>query len=107
MKTAINQSDDNNLMFVFKFACVDVHADPEMYDEEQIDLLIQRVELLSKEIYIDKTYVDYEGTKYEKTFMYEDGWNNLCNLVKKTKYGKKATKDEDDQLRESYKAMII
>lgn len=63
--------------------------------------------MLSREIVIDKTYVDYKGTKYEKTFMYEDGWNSLCELVMKTKFGKKATRDEDARLRESYKAMIV
>ena len=39
MKTALSQSDDTNLMFVFKFASIDVQADPEIYDEEQIELL--------------------------------------------------------------------
>ena len=57
---------------------------------------------LANKIYIDKTYVEFKENKHKDTFMYEDGWKQLCRLVLRTHFGNKATKEQDQQLREAY-----
>lgn len=101
------KSETRDLIFTFKYAKVEVDVDPDVYSDEDLVLIQQQVDMLSKEINVDKTYVDYKGTKYEKTFMYEDGWKQLCKLAEKTKYGKNATKAQNEKLADSYRAMII
>ena len=64
-------------------------------------------DVCSKHIYIDKTYVDFEGTKYKKTFLREDGWKELCDLVFKTKFGNKCKKDDNDRMLEAYSSIIV
>lgn len=36
---------------------------------------------MSKQIWIDKTYVRFEGTRYRNTFLREEGWNDLQEYI--------------------------
>lgn len=96
-----------NLIFRFKYACITCDVDPSVYGEEDAKRLKTAVMALTKDFSIDKSYVDYEGTPYEKTFMLEAGWNSLCDLVKSTDYGKKATKSDAAVMRGAYRKMIL
>lgn len=62
---------------------------------------------MSKNIQIDKSYVDFENTNYEDVFIYEEGWNALCTLAKETNFGIHATRVEKELLQESYSLMIL
>lgn len=96
----------SDLLLVFKHAQLKVSVDPEEYDKETEERLSRIVNCAADEIYIDKTYVDFKGTKYEKTFLTEDGWKNLKDLVEKTKYGRNATVEDSKLLKECYKAIV-
>lgn len=94
-------------IFIFKYAVMDVSCDPEMYNENDQKKIQQIVRQLCKEIWIDKTYVDFEENKHEKIFMLEKGWNKLCKLVTATYDQKSLTRAQNDELLEAYKLMII
>lgn len=96
----------SDLLLVFKHAQLKVSVDSEEYDKETEEKLSRIVNRAADEIYIDKTYVDFKGTKYEKTFLTEDGWKNLKDLVEKTKYGRNATVEDSKLLKECYKAIV-
>ena len=107
-KVALADKPDDHidLIFTFKYCCMDVVCDEDMYDKEQIKEIKRIVAHLSKEIMIDKSYVSYEGTKFEKTFIREEGWNELCKLVYKTRWGNRCTKTQNLVILEAYKAFI-
>lgn len=96
----------SDLLLVFKHAQLKVSVNPEEYDKETKEKLSRIVNRAADEIYIDRTYVDFKGTKYEKTFLTEDGWKNLKDLVEKTKYGRNATVEDSKLLKECYKAIV-
>lgn len=94
----------SDLIFTFKFACVDFVVNDEIYSANDCKQIRQILSTLTREITIDKSYVDFKDNKYDKVFITEDGWNALCKLTIDTK--RKATQKQNDLKIESY-AMII
>lgn len=95
------------LLLVFKYAKIFTDANPEIYDEQQQKIIQKIANEASKEIYIDKTYVAYKDSKYEKTFISEEGWNALYDLICMTKFGKQVSNDQNQLMQDSYKAIIV
>jgi len=94
------------IVYVFRHVCVDCSLNPDVYgeDEKQKALLILRE--LTKEIWIDKTYVEFKGTKFEKTFLLEEGWNALRDLVVDTDFGQKCTKRQRGMMDRTFRSML-
>lgn len=107
-KLRTRRKKDNNfeLLVVFRNVDVNIIVDSDMYDEEESDKIVKIVEIASKNIYIDKSYVAYEGTKYEKTFFKEAGWNEFKKLLEKTGFGKKCTVRDKIEIGAVYAIMI-
>lgn len=97
---------DGEFVYAFKYVCVDCSLNPEVYDDGDRKKAFEILKELSGEIWIDKTYVDFKGTRFEKTFLQEDGWNALKNLVVDTKFGKKCTKAQRAMMDKAYRQMI-
>lgn len=98
--------EDSDLIFTFKYCSLDVECNPDIYDDVQILKIKQIVRELSKEIVIDKTYVKYEGTKFEKTFITKHGWKDFCKILIDTRWGNKCTKYQNQVILEAYKMFI-
>lgn len=98
---------NGEIVYAFKDVRVNFDLNPNVYDEKDVKKVEDALEILSKEIWIDKTYVDFEGTKFEKTFMYESGWNALRELVLDTDYGRKCTKYQREIIDGAYKEMLV
>ena len=73
-------------MLVFKHAQIVCDCNPDQYGKEKAQQI---------------------HSKYEKTFVTEQGWKDLCQILQRTSYGKKATKEDNDLLHEMYKLMIL
>ena len=56
------------------------------YDDAEQKKIIEFINFMSREMHIDSSYVDKEGTKYKTTFMLNDGWTSLCDIVKDSRY---------------------
>ncbi len=93
-------------LFEFKYCNFDVTFEEGQYTEKEQKEIKDLVFEIGNHIFIDKSYVDFKGSKYEKTFMREQGWNELCALLQKTKLGKYATKVENSTLMICYTMMI-
>lgn len=65
------------------------------------------INTLTKEIWIDKSYVIFSENKYSNTFIPLKSWNKLVNLLKKTNYGKNATKSDKYKLQHIYSCLIL
>lgn len=92
------------IMYVFKdvpVKCVFADGFPQRLRPDAL----RCAEIASREMLIDKTYVDFEGTKFKKTFLTEKGWNALQKLIKSTRYGKTASPAENAALGEAFRQM--
>lgn len=65
----------------------------DVYSEQDANEIDDIISVFSREIRIDKTYVDFKGTKYEKTFLTEDGWNDFLKLIHKRIDKRESKKD--------------
>lgn len=95
-----------DLLYIFRYCHIKV-ACSMGYNLEECKQIQNIVNQLSKKIIIDKSYVDYKGTKYTKTFITESGWNVLKNLVLKTKLTKNCSKYQHHVIQTSYELLII
>ena len=77
-----------------------------MYDDGDKQDVLDILNQITQEIYIDKTYVAFDGTGFEKTFLIEPGWNALRDLVIETNYGRICTKAHEAVMRMAYRKMI-
>lgn len=96
-----------DLQFEIHYVDVDVEVDHEMYTDEEFQKIKHIIDTCSKHIYIDKTYVEFEDSLYEKVFLTEKGWMRMCELMAKTQFGNKCTKKQNDELIENYSLMAL
>jgi hypothetical protein len=98
---------DGEIVYAFKDVRIDFDMNPDVYGENDAEKISKTLTVVSKEIWIDKTYVDFKGTKFKKTFLLEDGWNSLRELVLDTDYGKRCTKYQRNIIDGVYREMIV
>lgn len=98
--------DFRDIVIVFKDVCMHCDISPWMYSEKDRESILYALQTASKEIHIDRTYVEFEGSKFEKTFMYEEGWDSLCRMLADNGYGKRATAEEKRIMEAAYRMMI-
>jgi hypothetical protein len=82
----------------------DIDINEEAYDQDKRREIREFVREMSKEIWIDKTYVDFKGTRWSDAFMVEEKWYEFVDLIWKTGFGKHA---DDEQLYEISHCLII
>lgn len=72
-----NLTEPIELEYVMKNVKFNVEFDSEIFDENQQKELRDYIDVMSKVIPIDKTYVEFKGNDRKSTFMLEEGWNQL------------------------------
>lgn len=107
IKLGGKNKDDFDLMFEFRNVKVFVIANPEMYDDTDISKLEEIVKIMSRKIFIDKSYVDFPENKHRDTFLELEEWENVCKLIKRTKYGKITTDATDSLLHDAFKTIAL
>lgn len=58
------------------------------YDEDDQKSILELIDVMSEEMYIDSSYVDKKDSKYKSSFMLDDGWTSLCDVVNDSKFCK-------------------
>lgn len=98
--------DYTDLAFMFKNIpfTVDFGEEVEPDTKKQVNEII---DIISNDISIDKSYVNVEGNLHQDTFIDEDGWNELCKLLKDTNFGNTATEEQNDEMSDAYMLMVI
>jgi len=69
-----NKNLDIDLQITIRYAKVKVYVDDDIYDKDELKDIEYAVNIFSREILIDKTYVAFEKSKYAKRFLTEKGW---------------------------------
>ena len=77
------------------------------YNKRQIKEIKNIISLLSKDIWIDKTYVSYRKTKYSDAFIKEKSWYDLCQLIIDTDLGTSCSKYEKMEIVDSLLVIVI
>lgn len=94
--------DDLVLVFSGFTLCMEFLDYDDGFDERKA---AQELEDMAREIWIDKTYVNFEGTKYKNVFLKEEGWNELMSFIWKTKRARSET--DHLVLRKAFESMIV
>lgn len=105
MKSKIFDNKDIELSFAFKNCNLIAFFEEDIVPEEDQRIIKNKLQEL-KNIYVDKSYVDCEGNKHTDTFLTEDGWNQLKDMLLKTNYGVNLSKNDSEGLVETYIAII-
>ena len=99
--------DEFDLEFEFTGCKFNVSFEPDSVPEELQDEIRNTVELMSKTIYIDKSYVKCKDNKHDDVFLTLEGWNSLMTLLSETCYGDEATDGQFETLVELYYSMAL
>lgn len=51
------------------------------FEEKEQNEILDFIKQMSKEMHIDSSYVDKKGTKFKSTFMLEEGWQSLNDVI--------------------------
>lgn len=78
-----------------------VDANPEVYSDEDIDNINYIINRLAKNIWIDKTYVNFKGNRWKDNFIVEEKWYELMRVILKSNFGLKANKKTENIITES------
>jgi len=86
---------------------MDAVMNPERYGEEDRKKVQDILDHMTKDIYIDKTYVNYDGTRWKNAFIVEDKWYEFLNLVRNTNFGRSATDEQMEDITDCVLAMVL
>lgn len=96
-----------DLIFHFVDPKVDIEIEDGWIDEDSEKELVDLINDLKKSIWIDKTYVGFNGSKYSDVFLTEDGWKHLCEMIIISGFGRVLPQVGQEQLAEAYQIMIV
>lgn len=96
-----------DLVFHFVDPEIEVLLEDGCFDSETAKELKTLIDGLKKSIWIDKTYVGFEDSKYSDVFLTEEGWQALCEMLLATKFGETMHPKNQEQVVEAYSIMII
>ena len=99
--------DRIDLVFHFIDPKVEIELEDGFFDENSEKELVNLINDLKESIWIDKTYVGFEKTKYSDVFLTEDGWKHLCELIVISGFGRFLPPAGQEQIAEAYSIMII
>lgn len=106
-KTSKKEKPRIDLVFHFLDPKVEVELEDGWFDEESEKEFLDLIDDLKKSIWIDKTYVDFEESKYSDVFLTEDGWKYLCELIVISGFCKFLPSDAQEQITETYQIMVV
>lgn len=100
------EGEYKEIVYAFKDVKVECSLNPAVYGPDDREKALGILKQISKEVWIDKTYVDFKGTRFEKTFLTEAGWNALRELVEDTGYGRRCSPEQKKLLDDTFRAML-
>lgn len=84
-----------------------VDVNPDMYSETEHNEIWDIVDHMSKEIWIDKTYVVFKGSIWKDAYIDEKRWYELIEMIKPQLFGKKITQKNKDTITIAILAIVI
>ena len=92
--------------FIFIGAKINVSFEDGFFDDDEKKEIQEFVHSISKEIAIDKSYVECKQNKRKSTFLIEEGWNSLKDMLFDTEFGKYLDENNQNLLVDTYATII-
>lgn len=96
-KDLLNLENPNLIIKILNLKCK-VEVNEDVYSNEDKENIKNIINMMSKEIWIDKTYVDFKRNRWRDAFIVEKMWYEFCKLIIKTDFGKKGNKRDNDEI---------
>lgn len=96
-----------DLIFHFIDPKVEIELEEGFFDDDSEKEVVDLINNLKKSIWIDKTYVGFETSKYSDVFLTVEGWEHLCELLAISVFGKFLPDAAQEQIAEAYSIMIM
>ena len=90
------------LEFIIKNVSFDVAFEEGYFDHDEETEILDFISAMSKEMCIDKSYVECYGNKRKSTFLVEDGWNTLKDVILDSEYCKYLGQGANESLVEAF-----
>ena len=87
-----------NLIITIRCTAIDVEVNSAVYSKEDEKRIREIVDHMRNHIYIDRTYVVFEGNRWGTRFIIEDKWYKLNRLILETDFGNRAGEKINDFL---------
>ena len=102
---SIKNTNTFELEFIIIGAKFNVEFEEGFFDKDEQKDIKEYIESLSNVISIDKSYVECNLNARKSTFMIEDGWNSLRDMLIDTEYGKYLHPNNYETLIEAFSVM--
>ena len=96
-----------DLIFHFLDPKVEVELENGFFDKESEREVLQLIEDIKRSIWIDKTYVGFDDSKYSDVFLTVEGWKALCEMLLVSQFGKLLPTSAQENVVEAYSIMVI
>lgn len=93
------------ITYIIKNLTFDVEFEDNFFQDEDIKYIKHHIDLLSKCIAIDKSYVECSQNKHKNTFLIENGWNALKETLIDSEFGLKLLNDHQHAIVEAFSTM--
>lgn len=80
----------NIVINISNLKCI-VDANPGEYSDDEVERIQGIVDTMSRDIWIDRTYVAFRGNRWKDAFINEDMWYKFAKAVIKTDFGMKGS----------------
>ncbi len=103
-RIALDDEDQppENLNITLKGMRISIEVDSDFYDDDEYVKIREIVKRMSRNIWIDRTYVCFKGNRFTDAFINEKEWKKLIKLIIDSDYGKNVTEEEEDKLAKSF-----
>lgn len=101
-----NPDTPKDLIITFKEVCLDVSTD-DTYSEEDVARIKEILDTAVKNVYIDRSYVSFEGNKHQDTYILEKGWIDLCKTIIESNFCRLLNKAERELMNEAFRMLIV
>jgi len=96
-----------NLVFHFIDPEVEVELEDGFFDEESKKETLKAIKDIKQSIWIDKTYVGFDDSKYSDVFLTVDGWKSLCEMLVLSRFGQLLPASAQENVVDAYTVMML
>ena len=96
-----------DLIFHFIDPKVQVELEEEFFDKDTEREVLKTIENIKRSIWIDKTYVGFDDSKYSDVFLTVEGWEALCEMLFLSRFGRLLPSEAQERVVEAYTIMTL
>lgn len=96
-----------DLVFHFIDPEVEIELEDGFFDDESKKEVLKTIKDIKRSIWIDKTYVGFDDSKYSDVFLTVDGWKTLCEMLVLSRFGQLLPASAQENVVDAYTIMLL